>query len=124
MKKILFLLFSVGLISIGLFIILLFNYNPFETDTGIRVLFFLSMFLGMFTVIAGLLIRRRAGNPKAGTRSSIISRSVSQAGLIAVAFVGLAIFSATHVFNWLSVGIYIFVLILLELYLRAKSRPV
>lgn len=123
MRKFFFILFSVELFSLGLFIIVLFNYSPQSSDWGVKAIFFISALLWLAALITMIMIQFRRRDPRGPSTQTIVLRSIRQAVLIAIGIVGVAILGSTNVLNWLSFTVYLLALILIEIYLRSLGSP-
>ncbi len=116
-----FSLISIALISIGILAVIFFNINPYKSGTVPLFGFFFTLSLAVFsilTVCASLInTYRKQSIPK--TRRSIILR---RCVIITCAIVGLLLFSALKVLNFLSAINFVLALALLEIFFINRTR--
>jgi len=123
-RKTLFYLFSLTLLSTGMFTVILFNVNPFEADIITRGAFFASMFfiiMGIFTFI-GYYVRILRANHLV-TISDLIS-AIRQASLLSAIVVGWLLLSALKIFNWWDALLLTISIGLLELFFQTRRTDV
>ncbi len=112
-----FSLVSVGMISAGLLLVLLFNTNPNSSSAFTIGAFFLSLlvFLSCLFSILGIAFKKLIA--KNSTNIMILRRSLLAACLIA----GLLFFSSIKVLNTMSAITYLVALVLLEFFISSKK---
>ncbi|MCL5795506.1 MAG: hypothetical protein M1338_04050 [Patescibacteria group bacterium] len=121
LKKHLFAIFTSTLLSLGIWLAILFNTDPNSTDLITRCSFFASLFVfvaGLYTFI-GFYLRVYFSN-----REIIYSNfpiALRQSILLSLVIVGLLVFQALRVLTvWVAV-IYILAIILIEFYFKSKK---
>lgn len=119
-KIYLFILFCITLFSLGFFILILFNTNPYQEDILTISAFFASLFIfiaGLLTLI-GFYTRVKMSNNE--IFYSNFKPSLRQALLISFAMVGVLILNSLDVLTWWDAIMFILSIILLELYFQNK----
>ena len=112
-----FSLISTSLISLGLLTVLVFNTNPFESSNFILGTFFIILLVFMFSIISIICIAANKILKKHNSKSLILRRSF----LISVLMVGLALFSALKVLNFMSALTYFVALVLTEFFFSSRK---
>lgn len=123
-KKTLFYLFSLTLISTGIFTVILFNVNPLEADFLTKGAFFASIFfiiMGIVTFI-GYYVRLRRANHLLAI-SDLIS-AVRQASLLSLIIVGWLLLESLRIFNWWDALLLMISIGLLELFFQTRQTDV
>lgn len=115
------MVFSVSLLSLGGWLTVLGNLDPYQTNIIGRVLFFSFLFLwilGVSTLI-NYFIRIKLANLeliylpfKAALRQSLF---------LALIIVGLLLFWVIEVLNWLSAGIFVLLIFSMEFYFQSRG---
>lgn len=124
MKKILFLVFSVFLLTLGGWIALLGNINPYQTGLWAHLTFFILLFLWFWggLTLLNYFLRVRLNNLE------LIYLPFKIAGrqslLLTLAVVGLLVFWFFDVLNWLSAGIFVLLVLSIEFYFQSRSFSV
>jgi len=116
-----FSLISVALISIGILSVIFFNINPYKSGTVPLFGFFFTLFLAIFSILAvsaSLINVYRKQSISKNRRLLILRRCA----IITFAVVGLLLFSALKVLNFLSAINFILALALLEIFFINKTR--
>lgn len=120
-RKILFYIFAMVLISSGVFVVILFNINPYETDLLNKIAFFASIFFiisGLFTFL-GYWVRMKRANFI--FQHSFLFSSIRQASLLAFITIGILILSTLRVFNWWDALLLTLSISMLELFFQTRS---
>lgn len=119
-KTYLFTLFCITLLSLGVFLTILFNFDPTSADFITKSAFFASIFIlttGLLT-FSNFYIRIWATNKE--VIFSHLPISIRHSVLISLVFVGLMILSSLKVLTWWDAGMFIVVIIMLELFFRTR----
>ncbi|AKM82748.1 TPA: hypothetical protein DD449_00580 [Candidatus Berkelbacteria bacterium] len=117
----LFSLYSVAILSLGLWILLIINVNPFSAPSWIIVLVYTLLFCfftGLFAII-GFYLKVWLSN-----REVIFSHlmpTLRQSALIAFSVVGLIFLIQVKSLNWWIACLFIIAVIMLELFFRSKK---
>lgn len=121
LKLYLFSLYSMMVLSLGLWILLLFNVNPFSAPSWIIITFYLTLYcflLGLFAVI-GFYLKVWASN-----REVIFAHlmpTLRQSALIAFAVIGLIFLEQVKALNWWVAILFIVSISMLELFFRSRK---
>ena len=121
LKLYLFSLYSALLISIGLFIILLTNVNPYTAPVWILVLFYFILFIIIFSTFGIITFYLKVWFSNREVIYRHIGPTLRQAGIIAFAVVALLFLEHIKVLNWWIVCLFIAALALIELFFRSKK---
>lgn len=116
----LYTVFFLTLIFWIAFFIFVFYFNPTKIDFLAFVIFFLDLFaalFGTFTLI-GFYMRVRFSKKEVGL--NMFKTSLRQGFVFAIFIIGVLIFLALKIFSWWSVSLFLVVIILIELILRAR----
>lgn len=117
----LFGLYSAMLLSLGLWLLLLFNVNPFSAPTWIIIVFYLTFFLflvGVFAII-GFYIKIWASNRE--IIFSHLAPTLRQSAIIAFLIIGLIFLTQVKALNWWVAILFIVAVIMLELFFRSRK---
>ena len=117
----LFSLFSAMLISIGLFLILLSNVNPFAAPAWILVLFYLTIFISITSLLSIITFYVKVWLSNREVIYRHLLPTLRQSTLVALAVVILLFLKRLDVLNWWIVCLFIVSLILIELFFRSKK---
>lgn len=120
-KTYIFIIFSSSILSLGIWLMILLNYDPFSSDLITRGAFFASLFLwiwGLFTLIV-FNIKIWIGNKE--VIYSHLSVTLRQASFFSLTIIGLLIFQTLRVLNWWVGGILVLVILLTELFFRTRT---
>lgn len=117
----LFSLYCVMILSLGLWLLLLFNVNPYSAPTWIIIVFYLTMFcffVGIFAV-SGFYTKVWASN-----REVIFSHlipTLRQSALISFLIVGLVFLMQVKTLNWWVAILFGISVVMLELFFRSRK---
>lgn len=117
----LFVFFCLTLFSLGFFILILSNINPFDSDILTISMFFVSLFIfitGILTLI-GFYIRVRVSNNEIFFAN--FKPSLRQATLFSLALIGILIFQSLKVLTWWDALMLTLSILLIELYFQNKN---
>lgn len=121
MKRILFLVFSVSLLSFGGWLTVLANFDPYQTGLPGLLFFFILLFLwfwGIFTLF-NYFLRIRVNQWELIYLPFKIA--IRQSLFLTLAVVGLLFFWVLEVLNWLSAGVFLLLVISLEFYFQSRG---
>lgn len=120
-KTQLFMLFSLTLVSLGTWIILVFNYNPFTSDNFIISTFWCSLFLWLCGILTFGLFFLRIQYSNREIIYSHLPISLRHSILITACLVGLLFLKSISVLTWWVTLMFVMVVLLLELFFRTKK---
>jgi len=120
LKFYIFYIFIGFILSLGVWILVLFNIDPYKADFMSIAAFFCSMFLWLFCLfsLVGYFLRVWSGNKEVVYTNMPIA--LRQAFLLSLVAIGLLILQSINVLNWWIAGIWILVILITELYFRAR----
>jgi hypothetical protein len=124
LKKALFSVFAMTLLAFGSWLTILFNVDPLKADRFLFVALYASLFIFItgITTFIGFGIRILLSN-----REIIYAHftpSLRQATLLAFAAVGLLFLQSLRVLSAIDAGAFILAILLIELFFRAKPKPI
>jgi len=120
-KSILFTIFVCLIVSLGIFLLIIFNIDPDKSDLLVTSTFFASIGMtitALFTLIIYFLRVRLSNNELV---YSVLPVSIRQSALIALAVVGILAMQTIRLLNWWIGGIIVVVMIMVELFFRART---
>lgn len=121
LKLYLFGLYSIMILSLGLWFLLLNNVNPFQAPTWIIVLVYLTLFCFLtclFSVI-GFYLKVWASNREVVFAHLI--PTLRQSALVAFLLIGSIFLIQVKSFNWWIASLFIVSVLMLELFFRFKG---
>lgn len=121
LKSQLFIVFSLTLICLGVWNIILFNYNPYSSDNFIISIFFTSLFVllvGLLTFIFFYLKTWRSNHEIIYAHLPV---SLRQAILISLIITGLIVLQTMRVLTLIDSLMFISLILLIELFFRTKT---
>ena len=116
-----FSLVSTALISIGILTVIFFNIDPLESGVVPIFGFFFAAFLALFSIISivySLIKRGKRGFIDKKSLFTVVRRSM----VITTIVIGLILFSALKVLNFLTALNFILALSLLEIFFTSRTR--
>lgn len=121
LKKTLFSIFSLALVSLGIFIIILFNIDPYKSDRFVHIAFLSSLFLSLagIWVFTEYLIKIRLNNKE--LVYSILPSTIRHALLGSAGITLIVGLKMINVLNFLDTLIILIIIAVSELYF--KERP-
>ncbi len=121
MKKRLFFTLTLFLFSSVSLIIDFFNYNPYESGTGVFVNFFVSLFIFGLSFFTLALFYLRMWIKKTNMQAQYWTM-VRQATLISVALTVLTILKVLKILDWWVAGPLVIAVFLLELFFQTMTK--
>lgn len=121
LKSYLFFVFSVSLISLGVWLLIIFNYDPYKADLLTIIIFFASMFIWLVGILFLIIFYLRIKLSNNEVIYANIGPSIRQAILLTVVLVGLIILKSLRVLIWWDVILLITSVLLLEFFFRTKN---
>jgi len=121
LKSSLFFIFVLTLISLGVFLMILFNIDPNDADIFTISTFFISVFMfisGFLTFILFYLKNWFNNNEVIYTHLPI---AIRQSVLISSAIIGILVFKSLDIFTVWDITIFLVIIILIELFFRSKK---
>jgi hypothetical protein len=121
LKSSLFFIFVLTLISLGVFLMILFNIDPNNADIFTISTFFISVFMfisGFLTFILFYLKNWFNNNEVIYTHLPI---AIRQSVLISSAIIGILVFKSLDIFTVWDITIFLVIIILIELFFRSKK---
>ena len=120
-KLYIFGFFLAFVISLGIWLLILFNIDPYKADFISIASFFASFLLMLtsFLTLIGYYFRYYQGNKE--VVYNILPISFRQAFLISFAIVGLLFLSSIGVLTWWIGGIWVLLVLITELFFRART---
>jgi hypothetical protein len=108
-------------LAVGVWILILFNIDPYKADFMSIASFYASAFLWLFCLfsIIGYYIRLWRCNKEVVYANLPIA--MRQGAIISIAITGLLILQTLRVLNWWIAGIWIVVVMVVELFFRART---
>lgn len=116
----LFLFFCLTLFTLGFFILILFNIDPFDSDLLSISMFFISLFVfitGILTLI-GFYFRVKISNNEIFFAN--FKPSLRQAILVSLVIVGILVLNTLRVLTWWDALMFTLSIFLIELYFQNK----
>lgn len=110
----------ITLISLGSFVAILFNIDPYTADLFSLVLFYFSLFIfgmGIFTLF-GIWLRRLVSKNELGFAQVV--KSFRQGALFSVILIGALILQSFRALNWGTGSLIVGLMVGLEIYLNTR----
>lgn len=117
----LFGLFLTIIIAFGLWLLLIFNVNPFQAPTWIILTFYFAFFLfwlGIFAIL-GFYLKVWASNRE--VIFSHLGPTLRQSSIFALIITGLLLLLQIKVLNWWVACLFVTSLVMLELFFRSRK---
>lgn len=121
LKTYLFAIFSITLLSLGVWLLIFFNVDRDVADFITISAFFGSLFLWLAGFLTLIIFYLRVWFSNKEVVFSNLPISIRHAILIALIIVGLLALNALQVLTWWDAGMYLVVVVLLELFFRSKK---
>ena len=117
----LFGLYSVMLLSLGLWFLLLSNVNPFNAPPWIIIVFYMTFYLFLVGILAivGYYIKVWASNHE--IIFSHLAPTLRQSAIIAFLIIGLVFLRQINALNWWVAILFVAALVMLELFFRSRK---
>ena len=108
-------------LALGVWILILFNIDPYKADFMSIASFYASAFLWLFCLasLVGYYLRLWQCNKEVVYANLPIA--MRQGALIGIAVTGLLILQSLRVLNWWIAGIWIVVVLVVELFFKART---
>ena len=121
LKKYLFSIFTLTLISLGIWLLIIFNQSSKEADLITYGAFFSSLliFLSGFLSLVLFYVRYNFSNKELVL--SLIPIAIRQSVLISLAIVSILLFQSLKVLTWWDTFLLIIVIILVELFFKTRK---
>ncbi|TSC93854.1 MAG: Uncharacterized protein CEN91_99 [Candidatus Berkelbacteria bacterium Licking1014_85] len=116
----LFSLFSYSLIGFGVWIYILYNYNPFTSDILTKAGFFASLFIWTSSFLAMILFFIRLSLVKKDNLKNYFYASIRQASIIAIIISGSLALKSINSLNAWQLIILMIIGVLIELFFIAN----
>lgn len=120
-KLYIFSLFSLTILSFGLWLLLLINVNPFQAPSWIIITFYSTLFFvitGIFS-ISGYYLKIWASNRE--VVFAHLTPTLRQSALMAFFVIGILFLRQVNSLNWWIVCLFLVSIIMLELFFRSKK---
>lgn len=121
LKTYLFTLFTITILALGVWLLILFNVDKNSADFVTKSAFFGSLFLWLMGIIAFIIFYFRVWISNREVVFGQLPISVRHACLISLAIVGLLIFKSIKIFTWWDSSMFVLVIVLIELFFRTKT---
>lgn len=109
------------ILSLSLWLLLLFNVNPYQAPSWIIATFYFTFFLfftGIFAII-GYKLKVWASNRE--VIFSLLAPTLRQSIILSMIITGLLLFEQIKVLNWWVACLFVISLFMLELFFRSKK---
>lgn len=124
LKRNLFYLFTVTLLGFGVWLSLLFHTDPTYADILTWLTFLGSLFLWLSGFLAFILFYFKLALVNHETVYNLLPSSVRQSAEISLIIVGLLALQALRVLGWWEGGLYVLVILLIELFFQTQPLAV
>mgnify|MGYP001486893266 CR=1 FL=1 len=117
----LFSLYATLIISLGLWLLIIFNINPYQAPFWIVGIFYFTLFflfVSLFSII-GFYFRIWLTNRE--VIFSHLAPTLRQGIIISLMIVGLVFLQQVKVLNWYVGGLYILAISMIELFFRSRK---
>ncbi|OGD67986.1 hypothetical protein A3F08_03560 [Candidatus Berkelbacteria bacterium RIFCSPHIGHO2_12_FULL_36_9] len=121
-KSLLFTVFVGFIVCLGIFLLILFNVDPFRSDLITIGAYFGSLYLCLLCLFALIGYYTRVQLTNREVIYSHFSVSLRQSALISLSIVLILIMQTMRVLNWWVAGIIILIVFMMEMFFRV--RPV
>lgn len=120
-KLYLFGIYSITLLSLGLWLLLLVNVNPYLAPTWIIITFYLTLFIIISGVAAiiGFYAKVKLSNRE--VIFAHLSPTLRQGALLAFFLVGILFLAQVNAISWWMVCLFLISIIMLELFFRSQK---
>jgi len=117
----LFGLYSTLVISIGLWLLIIVNVNPYQAPVWIVAIFYLTLFLFFVAFFAIILFYLKIWLTNREVIFSHLMPSLRQSMILALIIVGLLFLQQVRVLNWWVAGLFVIAVAMIELFFRSKK---
>ncbi len=121
LKKNLFFIFSITVVAIATFIIVVNNYNPYESSQFIFSLFYLSLFVTLVGILSLIIFYSKIYIFKNSMIYSLFRPSLRQGVIVSMGIVVTVLLQGLRVLDfWVGIPLLI-VIVLIELFFQTKG---
>jgi len=121
LKRNLFFLFSVTVVSLASVVLCIYNYNPYSASNYQFLIFYLSLLGGLFGILSTLIFYLRIAASKKEMVYAFFAPSLRRGFFIAVAITSVLALKGMGLFDlWVIIPLFIIIL-LLELFFQTKK---
>jgi len=117
----LFFLFTITIFALASLILDMFNYNPYQSGSGVFMNFFVSFFVSLSGIIAFAIYYTKIKMSKDKSINAFFLPSIRQAALISLALTILLVLKVLRILDWWVAGPLVIAIILLELFFQTNS---
>ncbi|EKD56262.1 MAG: hypothetical protein ACD_58C00242G0001 [uncultured bacterium] len=121
LKTYLFVIFSMTLLSLGIWLMILFNIDPDSADLITKSAFFSSMFLWLMGIMIFIIFYLRIWVSNKEVIYNNLPIALRHAIFISLVITGLLALNSSNLLNWWDAGMFIVVITMLELLFRQKT---
>ena len=122
LKKSLFFIFSITVVAIATFVIVINNYNPYETGQLIFSIFYIALLImltGVFTIV---IFYSKIYIFKNSMIYALFRPSLRQGAIISIGIVSTMLLQSLRLLDfWVEIPLLI-VIVLIELFFQTKSK--
>ena len=123
LRKKLFYLFSATITSLTIWLYFLFHVDPTYADILIWIAFMASLFFWLSGFLGFIIFYLKINFYNQEIIYSLLPTSLRQASEISLIIVGLLSLQSLKVLGWWEGGLYILVILLLEMFFQTKPFP-
>ncbi len=124
LKKSLFFLFAIIMVTMATLVVVLNNYNPYQSGYLIYFLFYFSLFLILSGVISIIIFYSKIYIFKNSLLYTLFKPSLRQGVIISLGLVALLLLQGLKVLDfWVGIPLVI-VIVLIELFFQTKSKQI
>jgi len=122
LKKSLFFIYSILVVAFATFVIVLNNYNPYQSAQLIFVLFYFSLFLFLTSLISLIIFYTKIYVFKNSMIYALFLPSLRQSAIISAGIVTMVLLQGLRLLDfWVGIPLLI-VIILIELFFQTKNK--
>lgn len=121
LKSYLFSNFVLTLVSLGTFVVILFNTNPHQADVVTLGAFFASLYFLIFGILVFIGFYARVRRSNYEVIFSFLVPAARQAALISFIVIGLLLLKTIKIFSWWDASLFIITMILFEFYFQTRK---
>lgn len=117
----LFFLFTITIFALASLVLDTFNYNPYQSNNGVFINFFISFFVAAAGVFAFIIYALKMKFSKDKKINAPLIPSMRQGLLISIGITLLLILRTLQILDWWVAGPMVIAVILLELFFQTSS---
>ena len=121
-KLYLFYIFIGFILSLGVWLLILFNIDPYKTDFISISAFFASLLIWIFCLFSLLIYYFKIWYTNKEVIYTILPISLRQGFLISLVIVGLSILGSLNILNWWIAGLWALVILITELFFKTRTE--